>query len=610
MKKHVSILLGLLVVFSSLFVSCDENELDPNICKITVKSEGNGTVSITDYIGTSVNVLIGNSVEVVATPDDGCAFIGWYISGTETPVSTDAAFTFTTSESVTLTARFAKLSDIIIRSGGNGRVAFKGATGNSIPVVPGTEVTVIATPDTYCYFVGWFIDNSETPISTSAEYTFTAKENRTLIAKFNKCPIITVRSAGNGSVSIKDTYGTYKAFLPDTTATVIATPYKDCDFIGWFVADNESPISTDLEYTFNVTEDITLTAKFSKRPVVTIRSTDNGNVVFKDYSGNSVAVLPNTEITVVAIPNENCDFVGWYVNDEENPLSTDIEYTFKVEDNITLTAKFKKWPTVTILSAGYGSVYFEDFSNSTVAIQPGSVITIIASPDEDCYFFGWFIDDKSPISTDEKYTLTVMEDITITAKFKNLIKAVDLGLPSGTKWANMNIGATNPEENGGYYAWGETDEKTNFTWSNYKLCNGSSNTITKYCNNSDFGTVDNKTILEPEDDAAHVNWGGSWRIPTKEEFDELRNTCYWQWSIVNGINGYKVIGPNGNSIFLPTAGRHGTGISDKGKYGYYWTSTLLGTTSNRAQYLNFNGNYFGLSANNRYYGYSIRPVCE
>ena len=105
MKKHVSILLGLLVIFSSLFVSCDENELDSNICKITVKSEGNGTVSITDYIGTSVNMLIGNRVEVVATPDDGWAFIGWYIDGTESPISTDAAFTFTTSESVTSAPR-------------------------------------------------------------------------------------------------------------------------------------------------------------------------------------------------------------------------------------------------------------------------------------------------------------------------------------------------------------------------------------------------------------------------------------------------------------------------------------------------------------------------
>ena len=694
MKKHFSIVLGLMVIFSSLFTSCneDELELDPNICKITVKSEGNGTVSITDYIGTSVNVLIGNRVEVVATPDDGWAFIGWYISGTETPVSTDAAFTFTTSESVTLTARFAKLSDIIIRSGGNGRVAFKGATGNSIPVVPGTEVTVIATPNTDCDFVGWFVGDSETPISTENVYTFTATENIILTGQFSKRPIVTVRSAENGSVSIKDTYYTSKAFLPGTEVTVIATPYKDCYFNGWYIADEESPINTDAEYTFNVTEDITLIAKFSKCPVVAVKSAGNGRVAIKDTDGTSKAFLPSTKVTVIATPDENCDFVGWFVDNKEEPISTDAEYTFKVEENITLNAKFNKWPTVTIRSTGNESVYFKDYSGFTNAFILGSEVTVVATPDENCYFIGWFVDNtESPISTNTEYTFTVAEDITLTAKFSkwpivtiisagngtvsfkdfsetsiqvppgsnitaiatpdencyfvgwylentetpvsaeteftftatsdlylvaifngsiNGYEFIDLALPSGTKWANMNVGATNPEEYGGYYAWGETGEKTNFTWSNYKLCNGSSNTITKYCNNSDLGTVDNKTILEPEDDAAHVNWGGSWRIPTKEEFDELRNTCYWQWSIVNGINGYKVIGPNGNSIFLPTAGRHGTGISDKGKYGYYWTSTLLGTTSNRAQYLNFNGNYFGLSANNRYYGYSIRPVCR
>ena len=264
MKKHVSILLGLMVIFSSLFTSCneDELELDPNICKITVKSEGNGKVAITDYIGTSVNVLIGNRVEVVATPDDGWAFIGWYISGTESPVSTDASFTFITSENVTLTARFAKLSDIIIRSGGNGSVAFKDSKGNSIPVLPGTEVTVIATPDVDCDFVGWFVGDSETPISTEKVYTFTATENIILTGEFSKRPVVTIRSAGNGSVSIKDTYGTSKAFLPGTEVTVIATPNENCDFIGWFIADDESPVSTDIEYTFEVTEDITLTAKF------------------------------------------------------------------------------------------------------------------------------------------------------------------------------------------------------------------------------------------------------------------------------------------------------------------------------------------------------------
>ena len=275
MKKHVSILLGLLVIFSSLFTSCNEEDLDPNICKITLKSEGNGTVSITDYIGTSVNVLIGNHVEVVATPDDGWAFIGWYIGGTESPISTDTSFTFTTSESVTLTARFAKLSDIIIRSGGNGSVAFKDAAGNSMPVVLGTEVTVIATPDTDCDFVGWFVGDAETPISSEEVYTFTATENIILTGQFSKRPVVSVQSTGNGSVSIKDSYGTSKVFLPGTEVTVIATPSEYSEFVGWFVANAESPISTDIEYTFIVTEDIALTAKF-----------DSGEYIYETFASS------------------------------------------------------------------------------------------------------------------------------------------------------------------------------------------------------------------------------------------------------------------------------------------------------------------------------------
>ena len=262
MNKHFSLLLGLIVIFSFFFISCEDNELDSNICKVTVKSDGNGTVSITNYIGTSVNILIGNSVEVVATPDEGYAFIGWYVSGNDSPISTDTAFTFITSEDVTLSAKFAKLSDIIIRSRGNGSVSFKDTTGNSRPVLPGTEVTVVATPDKDCDFVGWFVGDSQTPISTESVYTFTVTENIVLTGQFMKRPVITICSAGDGNVSFKDFNGTSVAVRPDTEVTVIATPYKNCDFIGWFIDEPDTLVSTDIEYSFVVTEDIVLIAKF------------------------------------------------------------------------------------------------------------------------------------------------------------------------------------------------------------------------------------------------------------------------------------------------------------------------------------------------------------
>ena len=188
---------------------------------------------------------------------------------------------------------------------------------------------------------------------------------------------------------------------------------------------------------------------------------------------------------------------------------------------------------------------------------------------------------------------------------------VDLGLPSGIKWATCNVGATKPEEFGGYYAWGETEEKENYSWSTYKWCNGSSNTMTKYCTNSSYGTVDNKTVLDPKDDVAHVKWGGTWRMPTKAEQDELRNNCTWTWTIQNGVEGYKVTGPNGNSIFLPAAGyRDGTGAYNRGSVGFCWSSSLGSDYSNNAYYLYFSSGNHVWNGKYRCDGLSVRPVSE
>ncbi|MBO7325250.1 MAG: InlB B-repeat-containing protein, partial [Bacteroidales bacterium] len=155
---------------------------------------------------------------------------------------------------------------------------------------------------------------------------------------------------------------------------------------------------------------------------------------------------------------------------------------------------------------------------------------------------------------------------------------VDLGLPSGLKWATCNVGATKPEGYGHYFAWGETSPKDNYDWSTYKYCNGSAITLTKYNNESVLGTVDRKSTLEFSDDAARVNWGGKWRMPTKAELQELGKYCDWTWTIQNGVKGYKVISKtNGNSIFLPATGYcQGTsGAYPVGQYGYFWTSSLF-----------------------------------
>jgi len=159
---------------------------------------------------------------------------------------------------------------------------------------------------------------------------------------------------------------------------------------------------------------------------------------------------------------------------------------------------------------------------------------------------------------------------------------VDLGLPSGTKWATCNVGATKPEENGDYIAWGEAKKHDNnsyclkfYEYSNNKEnCKSSGDPkLTKYCYDPEFGDngfTDKLIALEISDDAATANWGKEWRMPTKSDFEELLSKCTWVWQ----SNGCKVTGPNGNSIFLPAAGRcEGMEIYSKSS-GCYWSCSL------------------------------------
>lgn len=197
-----------------------------------------------------------------------------------------------------------------------------------------------------------------------------------------------------------------------------------------------------------------------------------------------------------------------------------------------------------------------------------------------------------------------------TSGLENGFVWVDLGL--SVKWATCNVGASKAEDYGSYFAWGETAPKDSYTWENYKWANGSETTMTKYCTDSNYGNngfTDGKTTLEPEDDAATVNMGGNWRMPTSKEAKELVDNCTWKWTSRNGINGYEVKSKtNGNSIFLPTAGYNNS--FNIGKAGYYWLSSISTAYTYFGVDLSFNSSYFSAGANYRYYGWTIRAVCE
>ena len=186
---------------------------------------------------------------------------------------------------------------------------------------------------------------------------------------------------------------------------------------------------------------------------------------------------------------------------------------------------------------------------------------------------------------------------------------VDLGL--SVKWATCNVGASTPEGYGDYFAWGETSPKSEYTWATLKYCNDASgDSFSKYVTDSKYGPVDNKTRLDLSDDAARANWGGSWRMPTSSEIDELEEKCTWTWTTMNGKAGYRVTSKsNGNSVFLPAAGyRYGADLYYAGSFGSYWSSSLNASGS-CAYRLYFGSGFVDGNYGSRCFGNSVRPVC-
>lgn len=184
---------------------------------------------------------------------------------------------------------------------------------------------------------------------------------------------------------------------------------------------------------------------------------------------------------------------------------------------------------------------------------------------------------------------------------------VDLGLPSGLKWATCNVGANSPEDYGNYYAWGETQTALD---NNYidDNCGSYGKSLEEL---RTLGYIDENNNLTPQYDAAAANWGGNWRMPTKAECRELVNICTWKWARVNRVFGLRVTGPNGNSIFLPAAGyRYVSSLYYAESYGYYWSSTPDGSNTSDACYLFFTSGGHRVEYSGRFNGHLVRPVSE
>ena len=264
-----------------------------------------------------------------------------------------------------------------------------------------------------------------------------------------------------------------------------------------------------------------------------------------------------------------------------------------------------------------GELYYEDVEEASTAEEIDKRIAVVLVLDCSTSMGDAFAPMKAAavnfIETMEKMEVDDSEPNIPDVPNTGNHEYVDLGL--SVKWATCNVGASKPEEYGDYFAWGEVEPKDEYRWETYKWCDCQANTLTKYNTDSSYGTVDNKTVLEAADDAATVNWGGSWRMPTDVEMTELYENCTWTWTTQNGVNGYKVTskksGYTNNSIFLPAAGyRDVSSLGSAGSYGYYWSSSLDSDYPLNAWNVYFNSDDVGRYYYTRRYGFSVRPVCQ
>ena len=384
------------------------------------------------------------------------------------------------------------------------------------------------------------------------------------------------------------------------------------------------------------TQKYTLIAIATMVVVLAISSCKNKEtyMVTFEANGGTGTMTPQTftdgesqVLTKNSYTRENYSFTNWSVMKDGSGTTYNDGETITITFNMTLYAQWKYTNTTPGPEPIDSVIITFDANGGTGEMPPMSfvpgethILTTNAFTKENYWFTGWntatdgsgtVYADSQEITTEEDVTLYAQWSLGITGN-ANGHNYVDLGLPSGKKWATCNVGADSPIAYGNYFAWGEITPKETYDWSNYLWCNGAESTITKYSDNPNEGYngfTDNLRTLLPEDDAATTNWDANWRTPTYNEMSELRTKSTVTWSPQNGVNGCLFIGPNGNSIFFPAAGNRYNDISGGAEtYGSYWCSNITTGFPTGAKLLFFDSNCCLLDNGNRFCGQPVRAI--
>ena len=337
------------------------------------------------------------------------------------------------------------------------------------------------------------------------------------------------------------------------------------------------------QYTYPITIDVTEGATLD---VSDITGTYSGTM---NVSLNSITLISGEETTVEVTEIDDSNVtISWSgsitISNTAIPISVDCDCSATFDsDSVAIEGS----TTMDITTLGYYGLSVAVEGTAYAAADSLSLTISISSVNAVVEFNGVKGTDSSADDTSDDDTAS--SDTT----YINGYAAVDLGL--SVKWATMNVGAESPEDYGNYYAWGETETKSTYS-SLYSVT---------------YGVEMDDIAGDAEYDAATANWGSSWRMPTEDECQELVDSCTWTWTTENDINGYLVTGSNGNSIFLPAAGRRdGTMPFYVNSRGEYWSSTPYSSNADCAYFLSFRSSYLSVDTHTRQNGYSVRPVSE
>ena len=407
------------------------------------------------------------------------------------------------------------------------------------------------------------------------------------------------------------------------------------------ITPSHTPAILPVEYTFTCSDDDVVSAQW-ENGAIKLQATKSGTAVITVGSSDGSAVPATCHVTVeedtvvIALDHTsltlNMDDIAT-ITPSHTPAIVPVEYTFTCSDNDVIATQWKNGQ-IRLLATKPGTAVITVGSSDGNAVPATCEVTVkrpfgdvngdgrLTSVDITCIYNYLLNGDETFAATSDIDGDGYITSVDITVMYNILLNGnpqlssheyVDLGLPSGTLWATMNVGANSPEEYGDYFAWGETTPKNVYNWSNYKWCMGSEYTMTKYCTDSYYGYngfVDNKTELDPEDDAATANWGPEWCLPSLDQMRELIDNCTTEWITINGVNGRLFTSNiNGASIFLPAGGDYCDDLGGVDIYGSYWTRTLNSSNPMAAGNIHFwTDSYMYWDSTSRYYGWVVRAV--